>query len=197
MKIIATLGLVLLASAAHATPKALIYGDSKLFAGCCTAASAAGYVAAARPDYTWTASVVPGRDTADTADLVAYLAANNYALVVLDLAINDPSNLADYDPTNTMDRLSALCDLAQADGATCVVLTPLHGPTTRGLQVDHEQFTGAVAALIRASGETYVDAREFVSIDTWQSECADFYRIHPNTDVCRHLLGDFIAAQLP
>lgn len=195
----ALLALLLLTSnAAHAQPRAALYTDSKFFSGCCTAASVGSYVAAWRTDYAWNLLLQPGRDTADTADLVAYLAANNPDVVGIDLAVNDPLSLGvTTTPASTVARLVDLCDLVRADGADCVLFTPMHAPATRGLVLDHEQWTQEVADLLLTSGETVIDLREAMDVSTWVADCADIYRIHPDKDPCRRILAEYVADRWP
>jgi len=193
-----TAALLLLATTASAQPRAALYTDSKMFFGCCTAASVASYVAAWRPDYTWNLLLLPGRDTSDTADLVAYLAANNPAVVGIDLAVNDPLQLGvATTPASTVARLVTMCDLVRADGADCVLFTPMHAPTTLGIALDHEQWTADVAALLLASGEVVVDVRDAMDVNTWQTDCMDVWGVHPNKDACRRVLAGYIAEVFP
>jgi hypothetical protein len=174
------------------------YTDSKFFNGCCTAPSVASYVAAWRPDYTWNLLLQPGRDTADTGDLVTYLAANDPDVVGIDLAVNDPLNLGvTTTAASTVARLVALCDLVRADGAACVLFTPLHAPTTRGLALDHEQWTQEVADLLLSSGETVIDLRSAIDGDTWQTDCMDVWGLHPGKDACKRIIAGVVADLWP
>lgn len=189
------LAILLLASTAEAQT-ALLYTDSKLFAGY-PAATTSAYVTSWRNDYAWTSALLPGRDSADSADLASLLAANNYDLVVIDLAVNDPVNTGDYSADGTIVRLESLCGMAEADGAVCVLLTPMHAPTFRGTTLDHEQFTEAVAERLRSGGRYVVDVRAAMPLSEWQTACMDASGLHPNTDACRQKLARYIAPRLP
>lgn len=192
------LALLLLASPAMAGTW-MTFGDSRCFSGFPSSPTWPSKVAVQRPDWTHVVRCVPGRDTSATAALSADLSAYNMGVgdaVFIDLTINDPYQLGDNSALGSYQRLRAMCDLVEATGATCVLATPTHAPTTRGITLDHEDYGDAVAELIRTGDTPYIDIRAAHSLAEWQS-WMDVWTLHCGTDACRQDIADYVAPRLP
>jgi len=177
----------------------MTFGDSRCFSGYPSNPTWPTKVAAQRTDWTHIQRCTPGRDTSATSalstDLSTYSIGTGDA-VFIDLTVNDPYNLSDNSALGSYLRLETLCGLVEATGATCILATPLHAPTTRGITLDHEDYTEAVAELIRAGSIPYIDVRAAMTLSEWQA-WDDVWALHCNTDACRQDIADYIAPRLP